>query len=297
MRRIPREEKPAEAHRLGHEAAQRGDAFLDGGAGDEVANRLRVEPAPQLVPEAVVRPFLDPLGQRALQVIPAAGRAAHAAKGEAAVVADVDELLGNGLRVRKHAEPAKRVDALESLQRRRGHALAADAVEAVAAGKKIAFDLVRRAVLAVAHARPRAGVEIVHADVLGFVDCLRSRRLARIHEVARDFGLAVDHDVAAGQALEVDAQPPGAEPQLDAIVYQAFGMQAFAYAKAVEHFDRALLEHAGADALEHIILAALLDDQRVDAGLVQQLAEQQPRRPRADDRNLDAHHLNGVRVE
>ena len=50
-----------------------------------------------------------------------------------------------------------------------------------------------------------------------------------------------------------------------------------------------LLEHAGADAAEHVVGAALLEDDGVDAGLVQQRAEQQPGRAGADDRDLDFH--------
>ena len=46
----------------------------------------------------------------------------------------------------------------------------------------------------------------------------------------------------------------------------------------VEQVDRGLLEHAGADAAQHVLAAAPLEDDVVDAGLVQQLAEQQARR-------------------
>jgi hypothetical protein len=39
----------------------------------------------------------------------------------------------------------------------------------------------------------------------------------------------------------------------------------------VEQVDRHLLQHAGADAAQHVVGAALLDDDVVDAGAVQQL--------------------------
>ena len=60
-------------------------------------------------------------------------------------------------------------------------------------------------------------------------------------------------------------------------------------AGVLEQVDRDLLEHAGADAAEHVVGAALLDDQRIDAGLVQQRAEQQAGRAGADDDDLGAH--------
>ena len=56
-----------------------------------------------------------------------------------------------------------------------------------------------------------------------------------------------------------------AEAKLDAAVDQAFGMQPRADARPVQQVHRALFEHAGADAPEHIFAAPLLQDDRVDA--------------------------------
>ena len=104
----------------------------------------------------------------------------------------------------------------------------------------------------------------------------------------RDLGLAVDGDVLAGQRLEVDAVQLAVECELDAVVRQSLAVQALGDAGLLEQLDRRLLEHAGADAAHHIGGAALLDDHRVDAGLVQQRAQQQPGRTGADDRDLGA---------
>ena len=57
----------------------------------------------------------------------------------------------------------------------------------------------------------------------------------------------------------------------------------------VEHRDGALFEYAGANATEHVIGSALLDNDVVDAGAVQQLPEQQAGRARPDDRDLCLH--------
>ena len=72
-------------------------------------------------------------------------------------------------------------------------------------------------------------------------------------------------------------------------MHQPFGVQTRSDAGTVEYVDRALLEHAGADAPEHVLGAALFEDDGVDARLVQQLPEQQPGRSRADDRDLCTH--------
>ena len=52
--------------------------------------------------------------------------------------------------------------------------------------------------------------------------------------------------------------------------------------------DRALLEHAGAHALDDVVPAAVLEDDRVDALEVQQVAEHQPGGAGADDADLCA---------
>ena len=79
--------------------------------------------------------------------------------------------------------------------------------------------------------------------------------------------------MAAREAGEIDTLAPGAVADLHAVVDEAFGMQALSHAQPVEHFDRAHLEHACADAIQHVVLAALLDDDCVDARTVQQLPE------------------------
>jgi hypothetical protein len=103
---------------------------------------LRVEAAAQFVPEAVVGPVLDLLVERALHVVAAAGVRTHAAQGEAALVVGVDQLVADRRHLGQQAEPAEGIDALETARWRLRHAGAADAVEAVAAGDEVAFDLV-----------------------------------------------------------------------------------------------------------------------------------------------------------
>ena len=79
------------------------------------------------------------------------------------------------------------------------------------------------------------------------------------------------------------------EAELDAAVRQALGVHPRAGAGGVEQVDRHLLEHAGADPAEHVVGAALLDDDGVDAGPVQQGAEQEAGGAGADDGDLCFH--------
>ena len=119
----------------------------------------------------------------------------------------------------------------------------------------------------------------MHADVLRLVHRGLRLRGARVHQVVRHLGLAVDHDALAGQAEQVDAVALAAEAHLEAVVRQAFGAHARVDAGLGQQVHRDLLQHAGADAAEHVFGAALLDDDVVDAVLVQQRAEQQPDGP------------------
>ena len=70
-----------------------------------------------------------------------------------------------------------------------------------------------------------------------------------------DLGLAIDRDRLAGQRLEVDAMAHAVERDLGPVVDEALALQPRAGARFVDQRDRALFEHAGADAAEHIVLA------------------------------------------
>ena len=69
------------------------------------------------------------------------------------------------------------------------------------------------------------------------------------------------------------------ERELDAVVAQAFGCSARADAGRFEQVHGDLLQHAGADAAQHVVAAAPLEDDVVDAGLVQQWPSSRPAGP------------------
>ena len=130
-------------------------------------------------------------------------------------------------------------------------------------------------------------VEVVQGDVGGLVDGGQAGGAARVHQIARQLGLAVDHHaLAAGQAAHVDAVALAPPEHFEAAVDQALAMHARTDADLVEEVDAHLLEDAGADAAEHVVAGLPFEDHGVDAGLGQELAEQQPRRAGADDRDL-----------
>ena len=71
VRGVAGEEQPAEAHRLGDEAAQRRDALLDRRADRHPCGDFRTDPLLELVPESLVAPLIHVIVERALHGIDA----------------------------------------------------------------------------------------------------------------------------------------------------------------------------------------------------------------------------------
>ena len=131
------------------------------------------------------------------------------------------------------------------------------------------------------------GLDIVDAHVIRLEQDAPARGKARCDQVLHDFLLCVHRDRApAGQCWEIDAVATPAEAQLDAVVYQSLAPHAIAHAALVEEVNRALLQHPGAHAVLAVLAAAELQHDRLDAGEMQQMREQQPGRSRADDADL-----------
>ena len=87
----------------------------------------------------------------------------------------------------------------------------------------------------------------------------------------------------------VDAVAFALEQQLKAIVRQAFGMGAGAHARLVQQVHGDLLQHACADAAQHVAGAALLDDDGINTRLVQQCPSSRPAGACTNDGNLGSH--------
>ena len=156
---------------------------------------------------------------------------------------------------------------------------------AVAAGDPVALERVRATVVLPVDPG-RIAVETVQRDVVGLVDRDRAAGRAGVHQVAGDLGLTINGHPLADQRVQVDPMTLAVERELDAVVRQAFGVAAGIHARLTQQRHGAGLEHAGADAAEHVVGGLPLQDHRVDAGAMQQLAEQQAGGASADDRDL-----------
>ena len=162
-------------------------------------------------------------------------------------------------------------------------------MEAVAARDEVAFDLMHLAIFFIAHLGVLA-VETDRLHVLRLVNRGQALLGPHFHEIARHLGLAIHHHaLATGKAMQVDAVALALEQQLDTVMGQAFLIHAGVGTRRLEQVHRDLFKHAGANAAQHVVGAALLEDDVVDASLVQQLAQKQARGARADDGDLSAH--------
>lgn len=79
------------------------------------------------------------------------------------------------------------------------------------------------------------------------------------------------------------------EGEREAVMRQALGMHAGAAARLLHQPHRALLQNAGAHTAENVSFGRAIEDNIGDPRFRQQLPEQEPRRPGADDDDLSAH--------
>ena len=157
------------------------------------------------------------------------------------------------------------------------------------------------------HAARRQGVQDLTHAIGGEVD-LRTRAVdpvqthvrhgeverlaagqARGDQILDHLVLGIDGDRPAGQAGEIDTPSLSAEAQLESVMDEALAPQAIAQAMGSEQFDRAVLQHTGADGGLDLLARARLQDDRVDPPTVQEVREQQTCRSGTDDSDASAH--------
>jgi hypothetical protein len=202
-------------------------------------------------------------------------------------VVGVDELGVTGGHVRQHAKPTARKDLVVDSKAPLRDAGTRNAVKPVTTRDEVAAQLVRGVAHAETHGRP-IRVEVVYAHLRRLVDRRATRSRSRGHQITSHLSLAKDGHAPTGQRSKVDPMQLLIERELDAVVHEAFGVQASRGVHPVEQRHRRLFEDTRANAPEHMFRSALLDEHIVDSGQVQQLPEQQPGRAGSDDGDLGA---------
>ena len=160
----------------------------------------------------------------------------------------------------------------------------------VVAGKRLA---------PIARVHVQAGPFRLHLrdlDVLRLEHHVRARAMSRRQQIADDLALGVDGDrTTAGQLGQIDPMTGATKRDVQAFVTQSLARQAAAEAGVVKQIDGGLLEHARPYALDDVLLAPALDGNRVDASLLEEVAQQQSGGPRADDADGDTRGGHGSR--
>src|SRR5438552_9838609 len=190
---------------------------------------------------------------------------------------------------RQHAEPAERIDLFIFAQYVRRDRLAADAMKAVGADHIFAIDPDGLVAGTIGYERG-IGFEVVQPHIVGVVHHLAAETVARLVEVARQFGLAIDEDgIAAGIFVEIDAIQHPVMGNVESLVDFAFAIHPLAALRLAHQFGETVLQDAGADAAQHVLAAVFFQHDGVDALQMQELGQQQAGRPATDDTDLDFH--------
>src|SRR6185503_8230132 len=109
----------------------------------------------------------------------------------------------------------------------------------------------------------------------------------RLDQIADDFILPVDGDrFASGELGQIDAMPRPAKADIESLVAQAGASQSCTDTHRVQQVHCPLLQDSRSHAVDDVVAAAVLDDDRVDAIQMQQMAKQQPGRACANDPDL-----------
>jgi hypothetical protein len=163
-------------------------------------------------------------------------------------------------------------------------------VVAVAGGDIIAIENFLGAGISVGEPDAITGEAIDTSD-RRLVVALDARCVVGGHQIACDFGLPVNSDVAADENLEIDAQPFAIEVEQRAVMDQAFGVEACAAGDFAQHVCGAGFEQTSADAALHIAARLPFEDNDLDAGERQQARQHQTRRAATNDPDLSAHRI------
>ena len=105
----------------------------------------------------------------------------------------------------------------------------------------------------------------MQSDVIGFIDDLSAGRIAGRIEVFGDCGLAIGHHGLAGEFLCVDEEPwPSLPGNRRTVMGTPLAIHARAQSDLVQKRDGAGLQHASANACQHVGAPLPFEDDTVD---------------------------------
>ena len=200
----------------------------------------------------------------------------------------VNEFLGNRGLIDQNPEPSEQVNPFVSDKGVRRDGLTGYAMEAVATRDVITRDLEALGAFAITHGG-LCRLDVMKADVCRFIYRACANSVPRVHEVTGHFRLPIDGDGFAGQLFEIDSMPCATEGDFRSLMHKPFSAQPLTRARPFDEVDSALLENAGTDSSEHVILRLLLQNDVVNPRLGEKLTEQKSCRTGSDDDDLSFH--------
>lgn len=137
--------------------------------------------------------------------------------------------------------------------------------------------------------------KIVDAHVFHFVEDLPTGFASRSIEILDHLVLSVDRDsLPAGQFREINPVRPPPESQVHSVMDEPLFLQPLANSRLNHQVNSSLLQHARSHPFFHILLAAILNNDRFDSLQMQKMRKHQPGRTGADNPHLRAQFLHNV---
>lgn len=119
----------------------------------------------------------------------------------------------------------------------------------------------------------RGRIEIPYYGVLDLEHEWTARRSSSSNQIFDNFVLPIDGDGAACKLGHIDSVTLAVKADIDAVMAKPHPVQPFTDANLSEQIYGVLLQNARPNTFDHIFLAAVLDNDRVDALKVKQMAE------------------------
>ena len=185
-------------------------------------------------------------------------------------------------------QPTKGVDPFKRSPPVRRDRLTADTMKPVAARDICAVQTFVGTVVREGDIRCRT-VRVVDHDIRHLMQNVRAHRVLRGIEVGGHLGLAIDHHRLARQLFEVDAHHQVVICQVAPRVRRAFGVHAVRDTGGAQHVHCPGFQHAGPDARQYVKPCRAFQNHGRHTSFVQQLRQEQPRRPATDNGHFGLH--------
>src|SRR5262247_2072653 len=165
----------------------------------------------------------------------------------------VYEFLRRRRRISQNAQPGERIDTLVDADVALGDRWPADAMKPVATGDEIASNLAGFIVLGELYLW-LLRIHVAHAHVDDFKQQRPARAHACCNEIFDDLVLAVNGNASACQCSHVNAAAVPKDIEVDSIMEETVALKPVADTALDQEVNSGLFQHAGSNALDHIIL-------------------------------------------